>query len=272
MTTSQGPSSVPTSWRTVKPISVAWMSYILGIPKHIPRGWTKQFQYFGDHVRRVRNLKGDFGECGLGEGNTLAMMAYYIGMENGQPPRTLWGFDSFKGWPRPTIWDASPRNPQEGDWIVTREMVTRRLEESGLKSGFPGLDIQIIEGFLNETLPDFVKEYKGPGFVFLHLDLDLYPGYHDALMHLWPLVLPGGIVAFDEFREFHPELPGGYVVDGHPVPKWPGCDKAVREFFAGRQEELRAPSKDNPEERGFECNVPGFWYDEPTGKYFVIRK
>lgn len=250
------------------------MDYILGIPTEIPRGWTKQFQYFGDLVRRVRHLEGDFVECGLGEGNTLAMMAYYIGRENRQPPRTLWGLDSFRGWPPPTVWDASPRNPEEGDWTVSREMVTKRLEESGLNNNeeFPKLDVRIVEGFLRDTLPDFLKKYKGHGFAFVHLDLDLYPGYHDALEHLWPLIVSGGTVAFDEFQEFHPELPGGYVVDGHPVAKWPGCDKAVTEYFQSRRAQLCGPSPYKDDEKGFLCNQEGFWYDEPTGKYFVIKR
>jgi hypothetical protein len=41
--------------------------------------------------------EGDMVECGLGEGNTFAMLAYFIGSEGRQQPRTLWGFDSFEG-------------------------------------------------------------------------------------------------------------------------------------------------------------------------------
>ena len=49
----------------------------------------------------------------------------------------------------------------------------------------------------------------------LHLDVDLYESYWVALRRLWPHVIPGGIVTFDEYRQ----------------PAWPGATLAVDEFF-----------------------------------------
>ena len=267
MVTPQGPSRIPTPWRTPIPVSVEWMRQLRELPRGLVHGWINQFLYMAWLFDRIKNLEGDVVECGLGEGNTFAMLAFLIGTEGRQPLCTLYGFDSFEGWPEPTVWDASPRNPKKGEWLVTEDMVTRRFKESGLYAAFPALNIKIEKGFLGETLPKF---QPNDGIVFAHLDVDLYPGYHDALMNLWPLVVPGGIVALDEFQEYHPEL-SEHEVAGYQVPKWPGCDTAVREFFAGRQEELRAPSKDNLEERGFVCNVSGLWYYAPTNKYFVVK-
>ena len=141
----------------------------------------------------------------------------------------------------------APRNPKKGDWKVSEEMVRNRLTQSGINREFPELDIRITKGFVGETLPKFPRNH---GIAFLHIDLDLYAGYRDTLENLWQLVIPGGIVAFDEYREFHPEKPE-YVVNGHPVAKWPGCDKAVDEFFAGRGETLQ--------------------YHSPTQKYHIVK-
>jgi hypothetical protein len=127
-------------------------------------------------------------------------------------------------------------------------MVETRFEESGLYAAFPDLNIEIVEGFVDETLPNFPKDRR---IAFVHLDLDLYEGYRDALEYLFPLMVPGGIVAFDEYQEYHPELLD-YVIDGHPVAKWPCCDKAVDDYFKDRPEELQ--------------------YYAPTQKYYVVKQ
>ena len=243
-----GPSKVPTSWAVAKPVPVLWMRWLREIPAELSPGWVNQFLYMAGLYDTIRHLDGDVVECGLGEGNTFAMLAYLIGSELRPSPRTLWGFDSFEGWPEPATWDASPRNPQKGEWKVSEEMVTRRFEESGIFKAFPNLDLRIIKGFVGQTLPGSFP--RGNPIGFLHLDLDLYEGYRDALENLFPHVVPGGIVAFDEYREFHPELPD-YVVDGHPVAKWPGCDRAVDEYFKGSGEVLR--------------------YHPPTQKYYLVK-
>lgn len=225
-----GPSKVPTQWAIAHPV---------------PVGWMRQFRYFAWLYSKIREVPGDVVECGLGEGNTFAMLAYLVGSENegGQSRRTLLGFDSFEGWPEPTAWDASPRNPQAGEWRVSGEMVRHQLEESGVKREFPELQIRVVKGFFDTTLPRFPKDQ----IAFLHIDADLYPGYRDALIHLFPKVTPGGVVAFDEYLEF-PRTP---EYDNGTIEKWPGCTRAVNEYFANRPEELK--------------------FHKESGKYYTIK-
>lgn len=239
------PSRVPTQWQVAEPVPVEKMRQLREIPTELALGWVNQFLYMEMLYNKIKHLDGDVVECGLGEGNTFAMLAYFIGSEG--KGRTLHGFDSFEGWQEPGPSDASPRKPRKGEWKVSEEMVTARFEQSGLYREFPNLDIRITKGFVGQTLPHFPRDRK---VAFAHLDLDLYEGYRDALENLWPLVVEEGVVAFDEYREFHPELPD-YVVDGHPVAKWPGCDKAVDEYFRGKGEVLR--------------------YHPPTQKYYIVK-
>lgn len=210
MVTQQGPSKVPTQWATVNPV---------------PVGWMRQFRYMAELYDKIRDIPGDVVECGLGEGNTFAMLAYLAGSENAG--RKLWGFDSFEGWPEPTEFDKSPRDPHKGEWKVSEEMVKRRLEESGLIREYPRLKIEITKGFLGETL-------QFPGTVqiaLLHLDVDLYAGYRDGLEYLFPKVVVGGLVLFDEYKEFPPDYNG--------IEKWPGCTKAVDDYFRGCPERIQ---------------------------------
>lgn len=210
------PTKYPPQWDVTSPPTV---------------GWMRQFRYFTELYDRIRHIPGDIVECGVGKGMTLAMLCYLAGSEDGPVKgRRVWGFDSFEGWPEPTEWDRSPRNPQKGEWAIPEEQVRQWLEGSKIPQAFPHLDLRLVRGFVGESLPQF--ESVRPAF--LHLDLDLYPGYRDALRHLFSRMALGGIVAFDEYREFPQTEQFGFG----KIEKWPGCTRAVDEFFAGRPEVL----------------------------------
>jgi hypothetical protein len=183
-------------------------------------GWIQQFRYFERMFNKISNVPGDVVECGVGRGLSFAMLAYLTGNENSQSPRVLWGFDSFQGWPEPTVYDQSQRNPQKGEWLASEAQVWKWLEQSLIFQEFPNLTVQIVPGFFGETLPTFPDR----NIAFLHIDADLYTSYRDALIYLFPKVALGGIVLFDECREFPPGYGG--------LEKWPGATKAIDDYFA----------------------------------------
>ena len=184
-------------------------------------------------------------ECGIGEGNTFAMFAYFIGSEDRAPKRMLYGFDSFLGWPKPSPYDvASPRNPQEGEWKVDEGMIMERFKDSKISEEFPDLKIKIEKGFLRDTL----SKFPSTEIAFLHIDVDLYEGYRDALEYLFPMVVKSGIVALDEYKEF----PNLSEYDYGKIEKWPGCTKAVDDFLKNYPEELQ--------------------FHPDTKKYFLVKK
>lgn len=204
----------------------------------VPVGWMRQFRYMTGMYEKIRNIPGDVVECGLGEGNTFSMLAYLVGSEDqpparnsafsvGSPARKLWGFDSFEGWPEPVEHDESPRHPQKGEWRVSEQEVRDRLERSRVIQDFPSLQIVIVPGFFKDTLLQF--PILNRSIAFLHIDCDLYVGYRDVLTALFPRVAKGGIVLFDEYKEF-PPLP---EYDYGRIEKWPGATRAIDEYFAG---------------------------------------
>src|SRR3989344_3360051 len=158
---SSGPSKIPTQWRTVSPV---------------PIGFMRQFSYMDRLFALIADVPGDIVECGVGEAGSFAMLAFLAGQEGRRPVRTLWGFDSFEGWPVPSPLDASPRNPEKGQWKVDREMVDRRLKESKIKEEFPDLPVRIVPGFLSKSLTNDSPFQRGGGrqIAFLHLDVDLH--------------------------------------------------------------------------------------------------
>lgn len=214
------PTLFPPQWETPHPVKV---------------GWMRQFRYFARLFDRIATVAGDVVECGVGMGTTFVMLAYLAGSDR----RRLRGFDSFAGFPEPTEHDRSWRNPQAGEWKVNPEDIWNRLRESGIPDEFPDLSITISPGLLAEMLP------KEPPYeiAFLHLDVDLYASYRDGLQYLFPRVVPGGIVLFDEYREYSSQHPN--------EEKWPGATKAIDEYL---------------KPLGYTLN----YYPE-TRKYFVVK-
>lgn len=121
------------------------------------------------------------------------------------PHRLVYGFDSFEGFPEPSIDDASVRGATKGEYReYTISLVQRALVNAGVTN------VKLVRGFISETAPRFSDP-----IALLYIDLDLHGGYKDALTVLAPLVVKGGIIAFDEYGE----------------EKWPGATKAVDEWL-----------------------------------------
>lgn len=184
-------------------------------PVPVPVAYLRQFHYFSRMADKVRDLPGAFVECGVGHGTTFAMLAFLARAQK----RTLYGFDSFEGFPEPSEADRSWRNPQQEEWRVRQAEVWELLSDTGLLYG-PVKDWPILRhGFFRETL----REEDPRLIALLHLDCDLHDSYRDALAYLFPRVVAGGIVMFDEYREFSKSHPD--------EEKWPGATKAILEYL-----------------------------------------
>ena len=59
--------------------------------------------------------------------------------------------------------------------------------------------VELVVGDVLSTFPGYLE--KNPGFriCLLHLDFDIYRPTIETLKHAWMRVVPGGIVAFDEY-------------------------------------------------------------------------
>ena len=82
------------------------------------------------------------------------------------------------------------------------------------------------------------KNAIGP-IAILHLDINLYSGYKACLENLFPKVVSGGVVLFDEY------------MNKTEAADCPGAKKAIDEYFAGKPYKIQR--------------------DELYGKYFVVK-
>lgn len=103
-------------------------------------------------------------------------------------------FDTFTGIPY----------QDKGDPIAVGQFSNVNLDE--IKANLPEAHFHI--GLFPDTWP----EDMGP-ISFAHIDCDQYRGCKSAIELIWPLMVPGGIIAFDDY------------------PGFDGIRKAVDDFF-----------------------------------------
>jgi O-methyltransferase len=173
-----------------------------------------------DYVLR-RDIPGDIVECGIWRGgSTMAMALAAL-----KRPRNLWMYDTFSGMTDPTAADIDTSG---------RSALTRMKEDDARKkrsargsvhclasledvqanmqsTGYPSEMLKFIEGPVERTIPKHIPER----IALMRIDTDWYESTKHELEHLFPRLVPGGVLIIDDY--------------GH----WKGSKKAVDEFLGG---------------------------------------
>ena len=67
----------------------------------------QRMPYFYTLMSLIKDIDGDIVECGVGRGNSLAMIVLSTELIKSSHERNFYGFDSFEGFPEPTKEDLS---------------------------------------------------------------------------------------------------------------------------------------------------------------------
>ena len=122
---------------------------------------------------------GVYLEFGVYQGDSMRMAGSMF------PRRTLYGFDSFEGFPS----DGRP------DWEV--DFSVPELPE------VPE-NCTLVKGWFDESLPAFLEEHKGIKADFVNIDCDIYSStkivFDNLLEH--DVIHPGTIIYFDELLNY----------------------------------------------------------------------
>jgi O-methyltransferase len=174
-----------------------------------------------DAVRYLvaNGIQGDFAECGVWRGGS--MMAAALTLRScGDTSRSLYLFDTFEGMTPPTKHDVSHRGRaaeemlsatkrREGETIwafATQDDVRINMGSTQ----YPAERVHYVAGKVEDTLPARAPEK----LAFLRLDTDWYESTKHELEHLYPRLVPNGVLIIDDY--------------GH----WEGARRAVDEYFA----------------------------------------
>ncbi len=135
-------------------------------------------------------------EFGVFSGQSINRMAAAL------PRRRLFGFDSFEGLPE-TWRPGFPRGAFRTDLPKVRD------------------NVELVVGWFDQVLPDFVKSHPGEPVALLHVDCDLYSSTKTIFSLLGDRIGAGTIIIFDEYFNY---------------PEWAQHEfKAFQEFVAERR-------------------------------------
>jgi len=201
------------------------------------RIFLKRFVAHYELFRQTLDLPGDVVEPGVYRGASLMTWANLLEIHNmGDRQKQVFGFDNFSGFT-----EVAPEDGKEDESVgkVVAGFDSESFEDI-LEDAISIFDndrfipykprIVLVKGDIETTIPEFVENNPGLRISFLHFDCDMYKPTKVALEHLWPLVVPGGIVAFDEYA----------------IRPWQGESNAVDEYFEGRVKIRKFPWSPNP--------------------------
>ena len=174
--------------------------------------------------KMIQDIPGCIVECGIYQGNSLFAFAKFLEIFHpGDRIRNVIGFDSFQG-----LQDFTEK---DGPMYEKRSKVVGGWSAGEFKDAFyefvdiyhadmfvpQAKRVQIVEGNILETVPEYVEQHPGLRISLLHLDVDIYEPNLVALKYLYPRVVPGGLVVLDEYG----------------MTEWGGESAAFEEYFQG---------------------------------------
>jgi O-methyltransferase len=155
-------------------------------------------------LRQAMHLPGVFLECGVFRGGTALLAAETMRACGDARPLHL--FDSFEGMPATT---PGIDRFEKGDFHATSADQVKLL----LK---PYPFAQVHVGFIPDTFAGLPIDRVA----WAHVDVDIYRSVHDSIDYVYPRLVPGGFLIFDDYG----------------FPSCSGARRAVDEAFADRPE------------------------------------
>jgi O-methyltransferase len=156
-------------------------------------------------------VPGDVIECGVCNGGTAAVLARFA--SHSRLNRNVWLLDSFQGMPEITPEDGIGVSNDPAEAHVGKEVGDPERVNDVLRSIGADLNrVRILPGWFQDTFPSVTAKE----IAILNIDADWYESVKLCLNTFYDRVVPGGFVSLDDY--------------GH----WPGCRRAVDEFFQAR--------------------------------------
>jgi hypothetical protein len=194
-------------------------------PVYVRRISMVRFISHYELFKKIQNLPGDILDLGVSRG--VSFFTFHKMLELFNPTdtsRKVIGVDSFEGLQDFSASDGiqhSDVGKSQGGWsakgVESEIMQMLDLHNSdGVLSKNRGM---IYKTRIQDLGSRLAQDRPGMRIALLHLDMDLYEPTLEALRMFWDLVLPGGLVVFDEFA----------------LPPWEGETKAWEDFAAERQ-------------------------------------
>jgi hypothetical protein len=141
-------------------------------------------------------------ECGVWRGGSMHAAARAFD-QVGDHSRDLYLFDTFEGMTEPTDKDVRFDGKSAVDMLSSQDKSARVWAYASLEdvqAGFaevpyPSERVHYVKGRIEDTVPDQAPEQ----IAILRLDTDWYESTAHELEHLYPRLVPGGVLMIDDY-------------------------------------------------------------------------
>lgn len=150
--------------------------------------------------KKIIELPGDVVECGVFKGASLIRWASFRNLLETPWSRKVIGFDTFDTFPMPD--DHEERAYVErfvaaaGHKSLSARELYRILEAKQIEN------VELVAGDIIQTVPEYTASNTHLRVSLLHIDTDTYRPAAVALETFYPLVVPGGLIVFDDYGTF----------------------------------------------------------------------
>ncbi len=166
--------------------------------------------------KMITHLPGDVIELGVFKGGGLIQWGTFRELLENERSRRIVGFDTFGEFPDTEKVDSDKKfidkwNVQFKDEFVSKEEIYQSLSLKGIGN------VELVQGNIMNTLTEYLQQNKHMRIALLHIDTDVYEPCKIGLELLYDLVVPNGLIVFDDYS----------TIEGETV--------AVDEFFANKK-------------------------------------
>lgn len=147
-------------------------------------------------------------EFGVNKGNTYCYQAEQILTR--YPKSSLIGFDSWQGLPEETPGVWAPERHSLGALAVQKSEVLERLRHLGALAG--DARFRFVDGFFSESLTDLLRR-ELCDVIFINVDVDIHRSTLELLDFGRPLLRPGVVLYWDDWKDPRDESPQAWGED-----------------------------------------------------------
>jgi hypothetical protein len=164
----------------------------------------------------AHKIEGDIVECGVWRGGSTMTAALRL-LQNNDKSRRLFLYDTFEGMSEPTNDDVHFDGSEAQNLLDNADKINDQIwcystldevKNNMAKTNYPSEKITYIQGKVEETIPNTLPNK----IAILRLDTDWYESTKHEMIHLFPLLVKGGVLIIDDY--------------GH----WQGARKAIDEY------------------------------------------
>jgi len=173
-----------------------------------------------DLFRKVSGIAGDIVECGVFKGVSLSRLIKFRDLLENPLSKKIIAFDTFGEFPEAQFsLDVKKREQfikEAGSKSIGKGQLISLLQKLGIYQ-----NIELIEGNILQTVPEYKINNPHLKISLLHIDVDLHEATRTCLEELYGLVTRGGIVILDDYGAFA------------------GANNAIDDFFAGKKIKIK---------------------------------